>query len=490
MKRGRYSASLRRVQLPAKCYRGLVPPASRLLGRHGRIAIDSTIQHLASFAIEVTYDDLSAEVVHQVKRVLADTMACAAGGYQGAPAMLARQLAATTSSTTPARMLGTVGATAPDMAAFVNTVTARYIDCNDTYAGIGGHPSDMIGAILAVADSTKASGRDVVLAIALGYEVYCRLADVVSVGQRGFDQGALCILGSTAACGRLMGLTPDQMGNALAMAAVSYLPLGVIRSGELSMWKGCATAGANSAAVFSAQLAALGMTGPPAAFEDKSGWWRQFTGEPVALSAFGSTDGPWRIMNTSFKSYPAQIHIQGAISLAAGLRSQVKLADIASIHVESYRSAAHSSADPAKWLPKNRETADHSLPYLVAVALLDGTVTPAIFTDARIADPAVPPILAKMTVTENPAYTARFPQEAITRIDVTTTAGQHLVAETTHPKGHYLHPLADADIEAKFRELAAGTLTPTGCDAALAAVWGIDTAPSVTALLDAMVVGV
>lgn len=456
---------------------------------HREDAIDTTIEHLSSFATTVAYQDVPAGVVHQVKRVLADTMACAAGGYPGTPSVLARQLAGTLTSATPARMLGTAATTAPDMAAFVNTVTARYIDCNDTYAGIGGHPSDMIGAILAVADVTRASGQDVLLAIALGYEVYCRLADVVSVGQRGFDQGALCILGSTAACGRLMGLTREQMGSALAMAAVSYLPLGVIRSGELSMWKGCATAGANRAAVFSCQLAAMGMTGPPAAFEDKSGWWRQFTGEPVALGPFGGEDGPWRITNTSFKCYPAQIHIQGAISLAAELRTQVALNDIASIHVESYRSAAHSSADPAKWLPKNRETADHSLPYLVAVALLDGTVTPASFADARIADPAVPPILAKMTVTENPAYTARFPQEAITRIEVATTNGRQLVVETTHPKGHYLHPLTDSDIDTKFRDLAAGTMTPAGCDAALAAVWGMDAARNVTALLDAMVAG-
>lgn len=471
------------------CYGVPCAAGPKTTGRNGRDAIDKTIEHLSGFAMDVAYRDLPADVVHQVKRVLADTMACAAGGYPGAPSVLARQLASTLTSTTPAHMLCTTATTAPDMAAFVNTVTARYIDCNDTYAGIGGHPSDMVGAILAVADVTGASGQDVLLAIALGYEVYCRLADVVSVGQRGFDQGALCILGSTAACGRLMGLSLDQMGNALAMAAVSYLPLGVIRSGELSIWKGCATAGANRAAVFSCQLAAMGMTGPPAAFEDKSGWWRQFTGEPAALGPFGGADGPWRIMNTSFKCYPAQIHIQGAISLAAELRTKVALADIASIQVESYRSAAHSSADPAKWLPKNRETADHSLPYLVAVALLDGTVTPASFTDARIADPAVPPILAKMTVKENPAYTARFPQEAITRIEVATVTGRQVVLETAHPRGHYLHPLTDADIDTKFRDLAAGTMTPGSCDAALAAVWGMDAAANVTMLLDAMVVG-
>lgn len=450
--------------------------------------IDGTLTQLSDFASGIRHDDLPADVVHQVKRVVADTLACSAGGCHGAPTALARRLAASTSSATPARMLGTRAVTAPDMAAFVNTVAVRYIDCNDTYAGIGGHPSDMIGAVLAAADVAGASGRDVITAIALGYEVYCRLADVVRVGQRGFDQGALCVLGSTAAAGRLLGLSPGQLAHALAMVAASYLPLGVIRTGELSMWKGCATAAANRAALFTVQLAALGMTGPPNAFEDPNGWWHHLAGGPVQLRPFGGYDGPWRVMLTSFKSYPAQIHIQGAIALAAELRSQVRVEEIARIDITSYRSAVHSSADPAKWLPRNRETADHSLPYLVAVALLDGTVTPASFTPARMADPAVPPLLAKMTVREDPEFTRRFPEEARTRIEVTTAGGRRLLAETAHPRGHYLNPLTDAEIDAKFRALAAGVLPPAQCDAALAAVWGLEAAPNLTGLLDAMVV--
>jgi 2-methylcitrate dehydratase len=217
--------------------------------------------------------------------------------------------------------------------------------------------------------------------------------------------------------------------------------------------------------------------------------WEQAVGQAVALERLGGGNEPFRITDTSFKFFPSQIHTQGPIGLALELRPQVAASDIAAIRLRTYRAAVRSAAtDPQKWDPQTRETADHSIPYLVATAFYDGAVGPTSFTDDHLQHPAVRGLMAKMTVEEDSDFTQRFPEELNCWMEVTTASGQRFTAETPYPKGHRRNPLQDAELDAKLRHLADGVLPEEQCRAALAHLWALDQAPNLQALFDSVVV--
>jgi 2-methylcitrate dehydratase len=450
--------------------------------------MDRTTDLLRTYAHDLTYDQLPADVVHQVKRTLIDSAGCLIGGLPSEPARMARHLAQTVTCTTPSRLLGTAQSSSPDLAGFANGVALRYLDYNDSYFSPGGgHPSDMIPAVLALADPTGCDGRTVITAIALAYEVFCRLSDHIVIGQFGWDQGMLGVIGAVCGAGKVLGLDRDAMGQAISLASVSNLPLGATRVGELSMWKGCAAAYATRAAIFSAQLAQQGMTGPDAPLDGRRGLWQQAVGKPVKIAPFDPAVDGFRIISTIFKSYPSQIHTQAPVSLALELRQQVQAAEIASIHIRSYQAATSSAAtEPEKWAPKTRETADHSIPYLVAYAFYRGMVTPHSFGPDDLQDPAIRSLIATMTITEEPGFTQRFSDEYNCQMDVTTTSGQHVSASVTHPRGHFRNPMSDQEVEAKFRRLAADAMSPAQMDRVLALLWSFEDAENLSTCLDAL----
>jgi 2-methylcitrate dehydratase len=297
-------------------------------------------------------------------------------------------------------------------------------------------------------------------------------------------------IGAACGAGKILALERAAMGNAISIAITSGVPLGVTRIGELSMWKGCATAAAIRTGVFAAELAAEGMTGPGHPFEGRDGLWQHLGIEAPKWERFGGGGEPFRINRTSFKAYPSVIHTQGPIGLVLELRQQVAAAQIASVQVATYGEAVRRTATEAeKWDPRTRETADHSIPYLVAAAFHDGGVTPATFAPSRIQDPALRPLIKKLTVVEEPEFTRRYPAESCTRIEVTTTDGRRVAAETSHPKGHRRNPLTDDEVERKFRGLAAGALGPEGCDRVLAQVWNSEDAATLDGLFESLVIG-
>jgi 2-methylcitrate dehydratase len=453
------------------------------------VKMDRTTELLSTYASRLTYQDLPPEAVHQVKRTLVDTLGCALGAFHAEPSIIARRLASRVTGSMPSRILGTEDASVPDLAGFANGVMVRYLDCNDSYFSPGGgHPSDMIPAILAMADPLGCDGQTVITAIALAYEVFCRLSDQVVAGDLGWDQGIFSVIGAACGAGKVMGLDRQAMSHAISLAIVPNLPLGVTRVGELSMWKGCAAASATRAGIFAAQLAQEGMTGPAEPFDGPRGLWDQAVGQDVGLEQLGGGREPFRITSTSFKFFPSQIHTQGPIGLALELHRRVPASDIATILLRTYRSAVRSAAtDPQKWDPQTRETADHSIPFLVATAFQDGAVTPHSFTTERIRSPALRQLIAKMTIEEDTEFTQRFPEELNCRMEITSTSGQRFMAETAYPKGHQRNPLSDAELEAKFRHLAADLLAEPQCRAAMAQLWSLEEASNLRALFDNLV---
>ena len=286
----------------------------------------------------------------------------------------------------------------------------------------------------------------------------------------------------------------EQVGHAISLAVTPNLPLGVTRTGELSMWKGCAAASATRAAIFAAQLAEQGMTGPFEPFVGSRGLWGQAVGQPVEIPAFpnlvkAGNKGPEdaetsRITDTTFKYFPAQVHTQAPIGLALDLRAKVDPAETESIRIRAYHAATSSAAtEPEKSDPKTRETADHCIPYLVAVAFQDGAVTPASFTSRRISDPALRPIISKISIAEDQEFTRGFPDEFNCHMEVTDRSGHSYVAETSYPRGYRLNALSDSDVEAKFHRLAGEVLTEQQCDLALQLIWSLEDLPDLEELL-------
>ncbi len=423
--------------------------------------MDRTTELISSYAVSLDYSDLPPATVKETKRRIIDSLGCAMGGFHSEPARIARRLASTTSSTFASRVLVSGDRTSPEMAAFANTVMVRYLDYNDTFVSPGaGHPSDMLPAILAVADPCHASGKAVITATVLAYELYCRFAGQVSSREKGWDQGVFSVIGSACAAAKILGLSEKQTAHAVSLAIVPNLPLNQTRVGELSMWKGCATAAATRNGLFAALLAREGMEGPYEPFEGRYGLWEQVTGT-VRLEPLGGGETPFKINETSMKYFPSQIHTQVPIAIALELRNKINIEEIESINIETYGIALRNAAgEPEKWDPKTRETADHSLPYVIAVALQDGAITASSFTPERIGDPGLRPLMQKVSVKEDPAFTRQYPEAQVAQVELVTKSGERVVERASYPKGHCKNPLSEAEIEAKFHSLAQTVLKP------------------------------
>jgi 2-methylcitrate dehydratase len=450
--------------------------------------MDKTTQTLANYVTGLTYSALPASTIHETKKHLIDAIACGIGGYTSEPSKIARSVAANTSGTPPARIFGTGKQTSMEMAAFTNAVMVRYLDFNDTYIAKGsGHPSDMTAAILAVAEAQRCSGKDTLLAIAIAYEVYAAMADQIGLRDLGWDQGVFAVLGTAAGVSKLLKLTTAQTGDALAIAVTANIPTRQTRSGELAMWKGVATAAAVRSGVTAALLAQAGMTGPTAAFEGKDGVWDKVTGK-FQLGAMGSNTVPFGIERTNLKFFPSEYHSQAPLAIALELRKKVVIADIEAVNVQTYFTAwSEIGSEPEKWHPQTRETADHSMPYLLSLGLVDGKVTVNSFTLERMNDPVLKALMAKIKISENKAFTARFPNELVTQIEVTTRSGEKITEIAAYPKGHAKNPMTDADVEAKLAILCEGLMPETQHVALVKALWEIDQASDVQGLLELLI---
>ncbi|HEX3244187.1 MAG TPA: MmgE/PrpD family protein, partial [Chloroflexota bacterium] len=258
--------------------------------------MDQTTRLLASYAAELSYAALTASAVHQCKRRIIDTLACATAAFDSEPVTIARRMARSRHSTHPSRVLGDGHETTPEMAAFVNGAMVRFLDWNDTLMLEGsGHPSDCFGAVLAVADCRGLGGKELILGTVTAYEMFRAIAAQVNLRERGWDQSLYVVLGSAAAAGQLLGLPVDHLGEALAIAVTANVATRQTRAGELSMWKGLATPLAASSGVLATLMAAEGITGPTEAFEGHHGIWDQVTG-PIQISGLGGQeDAPFAV---------------------------------------------------------------------------------------------------------------------------------------------------------------------------------------------------
>lgn len=442
--------------------------------------MNSLAEQMAAYAGELRFEDLPAPVVHHVKQRVIDSLGCALGAWQAAPCLAARRVAAGFTVKDGATLLGTGQRVPPDWAAFANGCLVRYLDFNDTYLSKEpAHPSDNIPAVLAVAEAAGADGRELILAIALAYEVQCRLCDAASLRARGWDHVTYGAFSTALACARLLHLDVAQSSHALGIAGVAGAALRQARVGELSHWKGCAFANAARHGVFAALLARAGLTGPAPIFEGEKGFEKLVSGKletNVAEWATGRNGREFMILHTNIKFWPAEYHAQSAIEAALALHRRIgDPAAIASVEIESHDAAVDIiGSEPEKWRPTHRETADHSLPYLVAVALVDGEVTPAQFTPGRFADPKLLELIQRVKVRRHAELSRLYPAAVGNIVTVQLHSGESLTERVDYPRGHARKPLNDADVEAKFRLLATPLITPERMTAVLGWLWQLD----------------
>ena len=451
-------------------------------------AVDGIQQALTDYACNFRYENLPADTVHAAKVRVIDTLGALMGGFSAEPCRIARTVAAAMPNADGATVIGTRLKTTAEMAAYVNAATARYVEMNDTYhwpGAFGGHPSDVLTPVLAAAEHVHASGRDLLAAVVLAYEVYQSFSDVFKNTGRGFDHTNLCTLGSALGAGRLFGLTPVQMAHGVALAAVPNVILRQVRMDHYSMYKAVASGHAGRAGVFAAILARAGMEGPHLPFEGAGGWRDHVAREPFAL-ALGGNGAPYKIARTVIKPRAC---CGSTISSALAAEQVAPLAavdDVAKIVVETYgRAKDDFGTGEHRWHPDTRETADHSIPYVVAVTLMDGAVTPRSFDDERLWNPQLRALIQKIEVVENADYTAayaRLPVEHRTRVTLTLADGKTLIGEAGGDKHELSAPKSDQEIDDKFRLLCVDALGRSRVDALLEQMWRLDTAEDMAVL--------
>jgi 2-methylcitrate dehydratase len=433
--------------------------------------MDRITKQIAGFASALRFEDLSAETVHAATQRLIDSLGCGLGAHDCAPAQIGRKLARGQSAGRwPGRVLFHGDVLPPDAAAFVNTAMIRNFDFNDRYPG--GHPSDALGALLALATATPTDGKRLLTAMVVSYEIFARLADSAQLSRRGWDQGFGITLSAAAGICHYLGLPIKAAADAVGIAATSAVPLRVTRSGELTSWKNVATAYASRNGVFAALLAAEGQEGPGNAFEGRHGLFDNVTG-PFELEPFPTEGGRSLVPRVSTKYWPVEANAQPVVWAALKLRETIAPADVAAIEVfTNMFTWSEIGSEPEKWDPQTRETADHSLPYILARVLVEGPITTRSYTDAKVRDPSLRPLMAKVKVTVDDALEAALPR-MILRLNVRTTDGTLHEVEIVDPLGYPDNPMQDRDIEAKFTAMVEPIIGGDRCRKALDGLWRV-----------------
>jgi 2-methylcitrate dehydratase len=440
--------------------------------------MDGIAELLSTYAKGLRYSDLTRRAIHAAKRSIVDSMGCALSALAARPMQALCALAGRVSATSPATVIGTNIRTSPEWAALVNGALVRYRDFSDDYFGgkadVGPHPSDNIGSIMAAVESSALDGRALVLGTVLTYEIGGRLTDQFSIYRQGWDYTILHAISSSLAVGRVLDLTDDQMRNALGIAVVSNVALAQTRHGEISNWKGIAGPNASRCGLTAALLAKEGITGPRAPFEGRAGLMKQLN-HSFELSEFGGADTDFKIEGTFFKNFPVRYETQLPIEIALGLRRDVEVDEIASITVFTESSSVVDRiGNPDLWDPMGRETADHSAPYLIAAALVDGAITDATFTPERYRDNVILALTDKIRMVEDPGYTANFPVTMSCRFEIALKSGRALTVQQQNPKGHPANAMTDQDINGKFMKLVQPILGDRRSEELMDVLWRID----------------
>jgi 2-methylcitrate dehydratase len=416
--------------------------------------MDAPTTAVVDFVTGASYSDLSSAGVHAVIRNYLDSVGCAAAGFTGESAVLSRKIAETTAGSPLASAFGVPNPVLVEFAVMANAAATRYLDWND--GGLVGHPSDMAPALFAMAEANAASGQDLITALYVAYETLAAFGKAVPLRDKGWDQGFIISIGVAAGLGKLLKLSRDEIANALAIAVTPSVPLRVSRAGELSHWKSLASGHSSVTATLAARLAQSGVSGPRHVFDGTEGVFEKVTGEfeLPSLPESRAASVPERVQH---KYFPSFMESQGPITMMLNMRGKFEPEDVESIKLTTFYLAWHEGGggqgDHAqKWNPQTRETADHSLPYLMARAFFSGPITPSSFTPELVLDPALRPFMDRIEVVEDREFSVRrkshFEERGV--LEVKLKNGRSLTDETVFARGHPNNPMTDDELGGKF----------------------------------------
>lgn len=417
----------------------------------------SMVDELATFVIRARYEDLSEEARHQAKIRVLDALGCAIGALDGEPIEAIRGEIEDFGGNGRCTLIGG-GRTSPDRAAFFNSALVRYLDFNDGYLAKGEtcHPTDNLGAVLAACEYANRSGKDLLTALTVAYQVQCRLSDVAPVRAKGFDhttQGSFAVAAGVA---KALGLDQNQTANAIAISGTAFNALRVTRTGALSNWKGLAYPNTAFGVTHATFLAMRGITGPREVFEGNKGFMDAISGH---FELDWSKENLERITRTIVKKFNAELHSQSTIEGVLELKGEHRFSgtDIQKIEIQIFDVAYNiigGGEEGEKVTVRTKEEADHSLPYIVAAAILDNQVMPSQYLPERIARQDIQTLLRKVTVYPSDELSRRFPTEMPCRIRITLNDGQVIVKEKRDYEGFVTHPMQWETIVKKFEQLS------------------------------------
>jgi len=438
-------------------------PVDSLPGALGSSGASSQVERLARFVTNSRWEGISDEAREQLKLRVLDSLGCALGALGAeVPALVCAQVREFGGA--PLATLIGSGKSAPDRAALYNGTLVRYLDFNDSYLAPSEtcHPSDNLGAVLAACEYAHADGRTLLSALAVAYQVQNRLSEVAPVRARGFDHTTQGAYAAAAGVARALGLDERHTANAIAIAGTSLNALRVTRTGELSHWKGLAYPATASAATQAAFLAMRGVTGPREVFEGNKGFIESIAG-PFEID--WSREDLESVRRTILKRYDAEVHSQSAIEALLELRSQHDLhaGEVHRIELDTFQVAYDiigGGEEGEKQSVATKEEADHSLPYLLAVALLDGQVLPDQYLPQRILAEDVQELLRRVVVRADPGLSQRFPAQHSARVRLFLGDGRILEREQHDYEGFHTRPMSWDTVAAKFDRLAAGHVEP------------------------------
>jgi 2-methylcitrate dehydratase len=445
----------------------------------------SSISHqMAEFAHGLRYEDIPAEATHEAKRFLLDSVGCALAAVGNEDMQAMHRFTEKLGGTEEATVIGSGLRTNAPNAALMNCLLVRALDYNDIYwVQDPSHPSDIIGVALAVAEANQKSTVEALVAIVIAYELEMRWchAAVPGIREVGWHHASLTQFVSPLVAGRLYDLDLDQLVAAVGICGSSHFTLGGVVAGHLTNMKNTADPLAAQAGVLAALMAREGCSGPVEVIEGKEGLIEVLSNvewlEEELTKGLGSQ---FLITNCSYKAFPTEALTHQPISATLAVCRDHGIAhdQVAELLVETTTRGADILSDPSKYNPETKETADHSLPYVIAVAVVDGNVLPESFSTEKLKDPRIREVLPKIKVVADPEIDDLFPTIKRARVTITTDDGQSHTAQTDVAKGDPADPMSDEDIEAKFRANAHGVLGSERTDEVIEATWQLDSLAS------------
>jgi len=459
--------------------------------KHAAALKETVTAEMARWAASLQYKDLSQEAVYQAKRFLLDSIGCALGGYTQHDVGIALEILDQISGRGPSTVIGTGKRIDPVSATLANALMIRCMDYNDIYWKQDPcHPSDIFPAALACCERAKSDGKELAVGLVLGHEFEMRLCEAAFPGirERGWHHATLTAFVSPIVAGRALHLGWEQIQHAIGISASHHATFGAVTAGKLTMMKNTVDPMATQSGVLATLMAEKGYTGPEHVVDGKEGL-THCLGPEWNLNVLTKDLGEsWRIRQCGMKAFPTEALTHTPISAVLDMvkSNDLKPEQVTKIQIRSLARAADILSDPSKYDPRTKETADHSLPYVIAAALAERQVTPAQFTMEKIMDPTIRAQLKKVEVIADPEIEKVFPALQRVIVNIKTIDGSEYSKQLDYPKGDPRNPLTDSEIEEKFAALAEGVLSARAQKKLKGAIWNLEKIESVSKLMALM----